>query len=81
MSIRTKGGGYLLPDPAFQPIYEMLRKEGRTLVAHLDEPNRAWMPLGGRNAETGFYSSHPEWHMYAHADAPSKESILDARDR
>src|ERR1700683_1943283 len=33
MSIRTKAGGYLLPDdPVFQPIYEMLQKEGHTLV-------------------------------------------------
>jgi len=82
MSIRTKAGGYLLPDdPVFLPIYEMLQKEGRTLVAHLAEPNGAWMPLDEHNPERGFYSSHPEWLMYGHSDAPSKESILNARDR
>jgi predicted TIM-barrel fold metal-dependent hydrolase len=68
-------------DPVFQPIYEMLQKQGCTLVAHLAEPNGAWMPLDDNNPERGFYGSHPEWHMYGHADAPSKESILQARDR
>ncbi len=82
MSLRTKDGRYVLPDdPAFQPIYEMLQKEDHTLVAHLAEPNGAWMPLDDQNSEKGFYGSHPEWHMYGHADAPSKESILTARDR
>lgn len=82
MSIRKKDGRYLMPDdPVFQPIYEMLQKQDRTLVAHLAEPNGAWMPLDDSNPEKGFYGSHPEWHMYSHADAPSKESILQARDR
>lgn len=82
MSIRKNDGRYLMPDdPAFQPIYEMLQKEGRTLVAHLAEPNGAWMPLDDSNPERGFYGSHPEWHMYGQPGAPSKESILQARDR
>jgi predicted TIM-barrel fold metal-dependent hydrolase len=82
MSIRSKAGRYVQPDdPAFAPVYEMLQKEGRTLVAHLAEPNGAWMPLDEHNAERGFYGSHPEWHMYGRTDAPSKEAILEARDR
>ena len=52
MSIRTNAGRYLLPDdPVFQPIYEMLQKADRTLVAHLAEPNGAWMPLDEHNPE------------------------------
>jgi predicted TIM-barrel fold metal-dependent hydrolase len=82
MSIRTKAGRFLLPDDAaFQPVYEMLQKEGRTLIAHLAEPNGAWMPIDEHNPEKGFYSTHPEWHMYGKADAPAKEDILQARDR
>jgi predicted TIM-barrel fold metal-dependent hydrolase len=82
MSLLNKAGGYVLPDDAaFQPIYEMLQKEDRTLVAHLAEPNGAWMPLDANNPEIAFYSSHPEWHMYGRAHAPSKEAILQARDR
>ena len=82
MSVRTKSGGYLLPDnSALSPIYEMLQSEGHTLLAHLAEPNGAWMPLDANNPERGFYGSHPEWHMYGNASAPSKEAILQARDR
>jgi predicted TIM-barrel fold metal-dependent hydrolase len=81
MSIRTKTGAYLQPDdPAFQPIYQLLEKQDRTLIAHLAEPNGAWMPIDEHNPEKGFYSSHPEWHMYGRRDAPVKEDILRARD-
>jgi len=81
MSLRNTGG-YVMPDDvAFQPVYELLQKEDRTLIAHLAEPNGAWMPLGPNNPEDDFYSSHREWYMYGRPDAPSKESILQARDR
>ncbi len=44
MSLRKKDGSYLLPDdPVFQPVYEMLQREGHTLIAHLAEPNGAWI--------------------------------------
>jgi predicted TIM-barrel fold metal-dependent hydrolase len=82
MSLRTKAGRYVMPDdPAFQPIYEATLKADRTLVAHLTEPNGAWMPIGAKNPERGFYGSYPEWSMYGKADAPAKEDILQARDR
>jgi predicted TIM-barrel fold metal-dependent hydrolase len=82
MSVRDKSGAYLLPDhPVLTPIYEMLQSEGHTLLAHLAEPNGAWMPLDANNSERGFYGSHPEWHLYGKADAPAKETILQARDR
>lgn len=82
MSLRTKTGRYVMPDdPAFQPVYEAILKADRTLVAHLAEPNGAWMPVDEKNPERNFYSSHPEWTMYGKADAPAKEDILKARDR
>ena len=39
---RNRAGNYVLPDDAaFLPIYEMLQKEGRTLIAHLaEQPHR-----------------------------------------
>ena len=82
MSVRARSGAWLLPDnPVLSPIYEMLQNEGHTLVAHLAEPNGAWMPLDANNPEKGFYGSHPEWHLYGKPDTPSKETILQARDR
>ena len=82
MSIKGKTGAYLLPDdPALRPIYELILKADQTLVAHLAEPNGAWLPLDAKNPELRYYSDNPQWHMYGKAGAPVKEDILKARDR
>ncbi|HXB72557.1 MAG TPA: amidohydrolase family protein [Candidatus Acidoferrales bacterium] len=82
MGIRSKSGEYLLPDnPALLPIYEAIQKAGKTLICHLAEPNGAWLPLDAANTESGYLKNHPEWHMYGHPEAPSKDTILAARDR
>ena len=82
MGIRSKSGEYLLPDhKSLLPIYEAILKADKTLICHLGEPNGAWLPLDGSNTEAGYLKSHPEWHMYGHPEAPSKEVILAARDR
>ena len=82
MGIRAKSGAYLLPDePALAPVFEFIQKAGKTLIAHLAEPDGAWLPLDEHNPEIGYYSKHPEWHMYGRVGMPSKEAILQARDR
>jgi predicted TIM-barrel fold metal-dependent hydrolase len=82
MAIRSKSGAYLLPDnPALLPIYEAIQGAGRMLIAHLAEPNGAWMPLDAKNPEFAYYSKNPHWHMYGKAEAPVKDAILSARDR
>ena len=81
MAIRGKSGAYLLPDdPALLPVYEAVQKADRTLVAHLAEPDGAWLPLDNKNPELPYYSKNPQWHMLGKG-APSKEAILAARDR
>jgi len=82
MAIKAKSGAFLLPDdPALLPIYEAIQRADRTLVAHLAEPDGAWLPLDDKNPEFAYYSRNPQWHMYAKAGAPVKDAILDARDR
>ena len=82
MSIKSKSGAYLLPDdPALLPIYEAIQQADRTLVAHLAEPNGAWLPLDAKNPELTYYSNNPQWHMFGKAGAPVKDDILEARDR
>ncbi len=82
MAIKSRAGAYLLPDdPALLPIYEAIQKAGRTLVAHLAEPNGAWLPLDDKNPEINYYSKNPQWHMYGKPSAPVKDAILSARDR
>jgi predicted TIM-barrel fold metal-dependent hydrolase len=82
MSIKSKTGAYLLPDdPALLPIYEAIQAADKTLVAHLAEPDGAWLPLDANNPEINYYSKNPEWHMFGKPGAPVKEAILAARDR
>jgi predicted TIM-barrel fold metal-dependent hydrolase len=82
MAIKAKSGAYLLPDnPALLPVYEAIEQAGKTLIAHLAEPNGAWMPLDDKNPEIAYYSKNPRWHMYGKPDAPDKNAILMARDR
>jgi predicted TIM-barrel fold metal-dependent hydrolase len=81
MAIRGKSGAYLLPDhPALLPVYEAIGRADRTLIAHLAEPDGAWLPLDDRNPELPYYSKNPQWHMLGKG-APAKEAILAARDR
>jgi len=82
MSIKAKSGAYLLPDdPALAPIYEAIERAGRTLIAHLAEPDGAWLPLDEKNPEIRYYSANPQWHMHGKPGAPVKVDILGARDR
>jgi|ERR1051326_371741 predicted TIM-barrel fold metal-dependent hydrolase len=83
MWIRAMSGEYLLPDnQALMPVYEAVQKADKTLICHLAEPDGAWMPLDAPgNTETGYLRSHPEWQMYGREGAPSKDTILTARDR
>jgi hypothetical protein len=82
MSIKSKSGAYLLPDdPALLPIYEAIQRADRTLVAHLAEPDGAWLPLDTKNPEITYYSNNPQWHMFGKPGAPIKNDILSARDR
>ena len=81
MAIRGKSGAYLLPDdPALLPVYESIERAGKTLIAHLAEPDGAWLPLDDHNPELPYYSKNPQWHMLGKG-TPSKEAILGARDR
>ena len=82
MAIKSKSGAYLLPDdPTLLPIYEAIGRADRTLVAHLAEPDGAWLALDDKNPEIGYYSKNPHWHMFGKLGAPVKHAILAARDR
>jgi len=82
MAIKARSGAYLLPDDsALLPIYDAIRRADRTLIAHLAEPDGAWLPLDEQNPELAYYSRNPRWHMHGKPGAPIKEAILAARDR
>jgi hypothetical protein len=80
LAIRSKSGQFLMPDnPVLTPILEEIERSGRTLITHLADPDAAWLPLQGN--ESGYYKTHPEWHVYGRPEIPSKAAILESRDR
>ncbi len=82
MAIQSESGDYLLPDhPHLLPIFEAIQAADKTLLAHLAEPDGAWLPLDSNNPEFNYYSRNPQWHMLGKPGAPPKEAILEARDR
>jgi predicted TIM-barrel fold metal-dependent hydrolase len=81
MELKTPDGRYVMPDdPAFQPIYQAIAAENKTMVAHVAEPTSSWKALDPENPDYEYYKENPEWHMYLHPDHPRKEVILAARD-
>jgi len=82
MELRDARGRYLLPDdPAFEPVFAGLEARGRTVYGHIAEPMAAWLPLDSTNPDYDYYKSNPAWHVHGRPGVPSKEAILEARDR
>jgi len=82
MHVKSKAGKYVLPDdPAYAPVFDHIAARGRTVVAHVAEPDSCWKPLDPASPDYSYYKAHPEEHAYQHPEWPSKEAILAARDR
>jgi predicted TIM-barrel fold metal-dependent hydrolase len=82
MEIRRPNGKYVMPDdPVFEPIYKDIARHHKTMIAHIAEPDQAWLPLNPKHPYTGYYVHHPQWYMYGKPGRPSKATILAARDR
>lgn len=81
MELKTPEGKYVMPDdPVFDPIYQDIASHNKTLIVHAAEPTICWQPLDPGDPSSSYYQEHPEWYMYGHAERPSKETILAARD-
>lgn len=82
MEIKDAKGRYVLPDdPSLEPIYADIAAHNKTLIAHLADPNTLWAPPNPKADDYSYYMfEEPWWYMYHRAGAPSKESILKARD-
>ncbi|MDF1514060.1 MAG: amidohydrolase family protein [Anaerolineae bacterium] len=82
MEIRKPDGQFLMvDDPLFSPMYAYLTRIGKPLLMHTGEPLACWQPLNTENPHYGYYSAHPEWHMFNKKGFPSHQDIINARDR
>ncbi len=81
MDLKDRNGNFVMIDnPKFDPVLDYMAKNGIPLIAHLGEPRECWMPLEQMVLHKGYYSQHPEYHMYLHPEYPSYESHVKARD-
>lgn len=81
MGVRKPNGDHMLPDdPLLEPIYAFLAASGKTLLMHIADPLDGWLPLREGSAHYGYFSKHPEWHLYGRTDYPSHSQLIAARD-
>lgn len=81
MEFRDKNGDMVMIDnPRFDPIFQHLIQNGIPVIGHLGEPRECWLPLEEMVMHKGYFSSHPEYHMFLHPEMPSYEDQLAARD-
>ena len=82
MSVRKEDGSFLMiDDDLFKPIFDHLAANDHTMLMHMAEPLACWQPLDERSPHFGYYSNHPQWHMYNHPEYPSHTELIAARDR
>jgi predicted TIM-barrel fold metal-dependent hydrolase len=77
------GHAVMVDDARFTPIFRLLEQRGVVVLGHQGEPLNAWLPL--EQMTTGgdrqYFSEHPEYHMFSHAEWPAYEEQMAARDR
>lgn len=82
LDVQDRSGAYvMIDDDRFRPIWDFLAERGVPVLAHIAEPRAAWLPLDRKSPHYAYYSTHPQYHLYTQPDAPSWESLIDARDR
>jgi predicted TIM-barrel fold metal-dependent hydrolase len=83
MEFKKPDGSYLqLDDPIFDPIFEFIAAEGKTLITHMGEPIQAWMPTYTTKDGTprNYWAKHPEYSFWDKPELPSYSDIMAARD-
>ncbi|WP_129645619.1 amidohydrolase family protein [Peristeroidobacter agariperforans] len=79
----ANGRAVMIDDPRFTPIFRMLEERGAVVLGHLGEPRNAWLPLSEMtiNGDRQYFKEHPQYHMAVHAEWPTYEQQIAARDR
>jgi predicted TIM-barrel fold metal-dependent hydrolase len=81
MEFRDAAGGIvMIDDPGFDPVFAHIVEKDVPVIGHLGEPRECWLPVDQMVMHKGYFSSHPEYHMYLQPEMPSYEDQLEARD-
>jgi predicted TIM-barrel fold metal-dependent hydrolase len=83
MVVKDPDGHFVLIDDArFDPIFNYVESQGKTLVAHIGEPRNCWLPVeemtvGG---DRSYFKENPQYHAYLHPEIPGYWEQIQARD-
>lgn len=81
MGIKNHDGKYIqIDDPMFDPVFQFIAAEGKTLIAHIGEPIDAWTPGNVEGKPQHYWVRHPEVHFWDKPDKPSYSDLMAARD-
>lgn len=83
MTFRDSLGNFIfIDDPMFEPIFDFVASQGKTVIAHIGEPRNCWLPIDSMtvNNDKHYFSENPQYHMYLHPDYPSYEKLVASRD-
>ena len=83
MGLKDKNGKFvMIDDPRFDPVLKFIEKNNITLLGHIGEPRNAWLPVEEMtvSGDKGYFTRHPEYHMYQHPQNPSYEDEVNSRD-
>lgn len=71
-----------IDDPLFDPIFDFIISNDKTVIAHIGEPKNCWLPIDSMtvNNDKEYFRGHPQYHMYLHPDYPSYEKLVASRD-
>ncbi len=82
MVYQSRSGAWLMPDnPVFDPIFEHIAAKNKTLYAHIADPSSAWRPPNAQDIQQYRIGVGDLYYMYERPGTPSKDIILQARDR
>lgn len=83
MGLKDKNGKYvMIDDPRFDPVIDFIEKNNKTVLGHLGEPRNAWLPVDQMTVsnDKGYFTKHPEYHMFLQHGVPSYQDEINARD-
>lgn len=81
LGVRDKTGKLVaVDDPRLDPVWEECRRLGIPVSIHVSDPEAFFLPVDRYNERYEELIHNPRWSFYG-SRFPSKQEILDARDR
>ena len=84
MALKDPDGSLvMIDDPRFDPVFDFIQKQDKTLSGHVIEPQSCWLPLESMtlNNDRDYYKDHPEEHAYRNRAILRYSKYLEAMKR